>query len=178
MTTSAQVQQQAKVRLTADLIGQMVWLLGASVVSILVGAFFWKLGADFTILALRWLARGLGISQTGWGWYIVPFTFSVIELAAWKLRSELTPRTLILARGMTALDMITTAFGVFLAIVTNYFVMLGITNLSQSIYGIAIVIAGVAGWSITLFPERLFLDGVLQIVQVAKAFYVALKGGK
>lgn len=178
MTTAAQVQQPVEIRLTANLIGQMIWTVGASVVSILVGAFFWKLGADFTILALRWLARGLGISQTGWGWYVTPFTFSVIEVSAWKMRNKLTPRTLILARGMTALDMITTAFGVFLAIVTSYLVMLGIENPTQAIYGIAILIAGVAGWSITLYPERLFLDGVLQIVQVVKAFYMALKGGK
>ncbi|KPV54641.1 hypothetical protein SE17_02480 [Kouleothrix aurantiaca] len=178
MTTSAQVQQQTKVRLTADLIGQMVWLLGASVVSILVGAFFWKLGADFTILALRWFARGLGIPQTGWGWYVAPFTFSVFELAAWKQRGKLPPRMLFAARGITAFDMGSTAFGVFLAIVTSYFVMLGIESPTQIIYGVAILIAGVAGWSITLFPERLVLDGILQIVQVAKAFYVAVKGGK
>ena len=171
-------QPVQKPRLTADLISTMVWTVLAALVSILVGLLFWKLGADFTILALKWFARGLGISQTGWGWYFAPLTFSAIELSAWKMRSKLTQRMLILARSMTALDMGSTAFGVFLAIVTNYLVMLGVVNPSQTVYGIAILIAGAAGWAVTLYPERLVLDGVIQIFQVGKAIYLIVKGGK
>ncbi len=175
MTTAQPVQ---KPRLTADLISTMIWTVLAALVSIAVGLLFWKLGADFTILALKWFARGLGISQDGWGWYIVPLLFSAIELAAWKKRKELTQRVLILARSMTALDMGSTAFGVFLAIVTNYLVMLGVVNPSQAVYGVALVVAGAAGWAVTLYPERLVLDGVIQIYLIGKSVYLIWKGGK
>ena len=61
---------------------------------------------------------------------------------------------------------------------TNYLVMLGVVNPSQTVYGIAILIAGAAGWAVTLYPERLVLDGVIQIFQVGKAIYLIVKGGK
>lgn len=170
--------QTVKLQMSVELAGQMFWTLLASVVTIIVSALFWKFGADFTIIALKWFSRAFGEPTDNAWWLAVPVLFSAIELSAWKLGDRLTPRVRKLALGMTALDMGSTAFGVLIAIITRYVPMLGITAPSHWVYAISFVVASLVGCLVTLYPERNALDGFIQIFQVGKAFVTIMRGTK
>lgn len=174
MTTQAQV----KLRMTPDLAAQMFWTISASLVTIVVSGVFWKFGADFTILALKWFAQAFGTPSDSRWWFAVPVLFSTIELSAWKLGDRLTTRVRKLALGMTALDLGSTAFGVLIAIITRYLPMLNISQPTEWVYALSFLLACLVGWLVTLYPERNALDGLIQIGQVIKAFITIMRGTK
>lgn len=156
-------------KISQDMVSKMFWTVVGSMAAIVVMAIIWRIGADFTVMALRWLARGFDINQQDGTWYFIPVLFSIVELTTWKLKKELSQRVRNLGIIMTALDAATTMLGVYLAIINVYIPLLKVAEITTPMRAGAVVAAGLAGWLVTLYPERIVLDSLLQIWQVVQA---------
>ncbi|MBK9944188.1 MAG: hypothetical protein IPP13_21520 [Kouleothrix sp.] len=168
---------------TQELVSRLTWVtLGALATLVIAGALWW-IGSAFTIAFFRFLAgKPIDISaimtaRIYVGWYAIPVTFSAIEIAGWKVRGDLAFRIRRLASGVTGVDMSTTGYGLFVAIVGTYLPAIGIIRPVEWMVYAALVLAGLVAWWCTLAPERYIVESVGQLIENVKTIIFIVRGG-
>ena len=166
MTTQTQV-----VKFNSALIQLIIWtVLGEIVAPVAVGIVVWLFGAGYTIAALQWIARAFFDVSPGPLWYAASIVFSVVELGLFKLKGSMSREVHRLAIGMAAVDLLTTTFGLFLALVNDYLPRLGIQTLDTKYLVAAGLVALLASWWVTFSPEKYLVNAVLQAIEITKLF--------
>lgn len=166
-------------------ISEGIWATVAAVVSIAVGLLAWRFGASWTIGAIRGAIDWNGpVTTNSPYWYGVPLFFSGIQLAYWKLHGRLVDDTRGIAHVMTGVDMVTTIAGLTLFIISglaSHVAAIPLITIGPGampwLYAASVLIAIIVGWWVTLHPERLIVDGILQMYEFCRLLYILRKVG-
>lgn len=179
-------QAQVRATWTPEVISNLFWTVAISIGTVILMSFLWAFGAGFTVVFLQYVARAFGAVDEGNKlWYALPVIFSAVEIAGWQVKGRLAPRIQRLATYVTWIDGASTSWGIFLACTMTYMGMLNVlftqARLPIVLEGLwpsigAAGLAILAGWWVTLSPERYVLEALKQLWEVGRFLYLAVKG--